>query len=152
MGTRMRAEYQVARALGAIVLRLLIVAATIRPVGAAELSGFTPFRSGPVVLEGNWQSCREQDGEYGERIFDGPGFELHLGPFHEFALFASRQDEHRSHDSSANLLRPHVVGGSDEQLARHEWTALGYRFHVTLAGGSRTDCESWWILVTRAGS
>ena len=47
-----------------------------------------------ALLEGNWQSCREPDGHYGERVYDGkwPGmgaFELHMGPYHEFALSAA---------------------------------------------------------------
>src|ERR1700712_3536806 len=38
-----------------------------------------------ALLEGNWQTCREQDGTYAERVYDGkwsgfPPFELHMGP------------------------------------------------------------------------
>ena len=44
------------------------------------------------ILEGNWQSCRERDGQYTERVYDhvvnGVGqFEVHMGPRREFAIF-----------------------------------------------------------------
>ena len=45
---------------------------------AAQL--FRPFSNDTRnILEGNWQSCREGDGQYSERVYDGkwPG----LGPF-----------------------------------------------------------------------
>jgi hypothetical protein len=56
-----------------------------------------------------------------ERVYDNtlPGlgaFELHLGPYHEFALFRGIQDEHRRHDSTANLLRPFNVAVLFEPL------------------------------------
>src|SRR5438132_11417110 len=72
-------------------------------LGHAQL--FRPFTDrSRAMLEGNWQSCREADGQYAERVYDGrwPGmepFELHMGPYHEFALFRGVQDEHRMHNS-----------------------------------------------------
>ena len=109
-----------------------------------------------AILEGNWQSCRESDDEYSERIYDGntPGigrFELHLGPYHDFALFRGIEENHRSHASPENLFDPHLVpvaGGRGHQ----KWIAAGLVFEVTLAGGSRDDCESWWITLRRADS
>ena len=67
-----------------------------------------------MILEGNWQSCREIDGRYSERIYDhvvnGEGkFELHMGPYREFALFKDVQEEHRPHESRDNLLKPFRV-------------------------------------------
>lgn len=120
-------------------------------------TGFTSFRSDPsVLLEGNWQSCRDEDGgEYGERIFDAydplthkPLFELHLGPYHDFALFRGVIDEHRDHDRSDNLLKPHTVDVAAGQ-GKQTWHVLGYTIIVTLAGGSYDDCESWFISVQR---
>ena len=134
------------------------IAATVL-LGSAAV-GSTQFTSSTdrsrAMLEGNWQSCRESDGQYSERVYDGklPGFgpfELHMGPFHEFALFHGVQDDHRDHNSSDNLLRPHTVevtGGS----GRQKWDAAGMHLEVTLAGGSREDCESWWIILRRADS
>ena len=125
-------------------------------LGAATL-GYSQFPSfsdrSHAVLEGNWQSCRETDGEYSERIYDGNlpelgPFELHLGPYHDFALFRGVQDAHRDHNSPDNLLKPHtveVIGSS----ARREWNVAGVHFEVALAGGSREDCESWFILLRR---
>ncbi len=126
-------------------------------LGAATLgySQFTSFSDRTrAVLEGNWQSCRESDGEYAERIYDGNlpelgHFELHLGPYHDFALFRGVQDEHRDHNSPDNLLRPHTVDVDAGGLAGHVWDVNGVRFQVKLAGGSREECESWFISLRR---
>jgi hypothetical protein len=106
------------------------------------------------ILEGNWQSCQEPGtGRYSERVYDhvvnGVGqFEVHLGPRREFAIFKGVQDEHREHDSADNLLKPYrvIMEGS---RASHRWQipSLNLAFSVTLGGGSRTDCESWFILL-----
>jgi hypothetical protein len=120
----------------------------------AQAQLFRSFSSDPRnVLEGNWQSCRESDGRYGERVYDhvvnGVGqFEVHLGPRFEFAIFPGVQDAHRDHDSSENLLRPHLVEmESGRAKRRWEIPSLHLAFTVTLAGGSRSDCESWYILL-----
>ncbi len=74
-------------------------------------SQFTSYSRDPRhILEGSWQSCRDNDGHYTERVYDhvvnGVGqFEVHLGPRDEFAVFLGVQDEHREHASSANLLQ-----------------------------------------------
>ncbi len=107
------------------------------------------------LLEGNWQSCREHDGKYGERVYDNtlPGlgpFELHLGPYHEFALFRGVQDDHRDHSSDENLLRPFNIEVMANR-ARQSWETAGLRFEVALGGGGREDCESWFIVLKRAG-
>ena len=115
---------------------------------------FRSFSGNPRnILEGNWQSCRENDGHYSERVYDhvvnGVGqFEVHLGPEHEFAIFTGVQDEHRDHASPANLLKPFRVP-VEMNRAKHRWEipSLGLAFTVTMAGGSRTDCESWFILL-----
>ena len=115
---------------------------------------FTSFTHGSrSILEGNWQSCRESDGRYSERVYDhvvnGVGrFEVHLGPKREFAIFNGVRDEHRDHGSPDNLLNPHVVeleGGRGKK--RWEIPSLNLAFTVTLAGGSRMDCESWFIVL-----
>jgi hypothetical protein len=106
------------------------------------------------MLEGNWQSCREADGQYSERVYDGkwaglPEFELHMGPFHDFALFRGIQDDHRSHAAPENLLKPHTIelkGGS----ARQTWDVAGLHLEATLAGGSSDQCESWYITLRRS--
>jgi len=113
-------------------------------------SQFTAFNDrSRLMLEGNWQSCRGGDGDYAERVFDGrwagmPPFELHLGPYHDFALFSGIQDEHRDHGSASNLLSPHTVELRGNR-ARQQWDVAGLRLEVSLAGGSREECESWYV-------
>lgn len=129
-------------------------------LGAASLVSaqlFRPFSDhSRALLEGNWQSCREADGHYAERVYDGrwPGmepFELHMGPYHEFALFRGIQDGHRDHDSSQNLLKPYTVELVANN-AKHIWEVNGLHLEVVLAGGSREDCESWFVTLTRSGA
>jgi hypothetical protein len=116
---------------------------------------FTSYsRNSRNILEGNWQSCREADGRYSERVYDHivsgvPKFEVHMGPKREFAIFEGVQEQHREHDSPANLLQPFRLD-VEGNLARHEWRipALNLVFTVTLAGGSRGDCESWYLLLS----
>ena len=75
-------------------------AALIGVVLPAAAQQFTPHTQDPShILEGNWQSCREADGTYAERVYDGrwtglSPFELHMGPYHEFALFRGIQDDY----------------------------------------------------------
>jgi hypothetical protein len=133
------------------VLSVTAFALLARPA-SAQL--FRSFSGNPRnILEGNWQSCREADGHYSERVYDhvvnGVGrFEVHLGPDHEFAIFAGVQDEHRDHASPDNLLKPYNVSmQSNRAKARWEIPSHGLALTVTLAGGSRTDCESWFILL-----
>jgi hypothetical protein len=105
------------------------------------------------ILEGSWQSCLDQTGRYTERVYDhvvnGVGlFEVHLGPRREFAIFKGVQDQHREHDSPQNLLKPFRVlmeGGR----ARQHWDipSLKVSLTVTLAGGSFSDCESWYVVL-----
>ncbi len=116
---------------------------------------FTSYSTNPRnILEGNWQSCREADGSYTERVYDHvvngvPQFEVHLGPKREFAIFPGVQDAHRDHASPANLLKPYQLDVAGN-LASREWKipSLNLVFRVSLAGGSRSDCESWYILLT----
>jgi hypothetical protein len=106
------------------------------------------------ILEGNWQSCQETStGRYGERVYDhvvnGVGqFEVHLGPRHEFAIFPGVQDAHRDHHAADNLLKPYrVILQGTRATKRWEVPSLNLAFTVTLGGGSRTDCESWFIVL-----
>jgi hypothetical protein len=132
------------------VVALAGTLASVQPAAAQ----FTPYSSDPRhVLEGNWQSCRERDGQYSERVYDhvvnGAGlFEVHMGPRREFAIFAGVQDTHRDHESPDNLLKPfRVLLESGRAKRRWDIPSFNLSFTVTLAGGSRTDCESWYILL-----
>ena len=142
--------------------RLIFATAAAVVLGAALgtplLAQFTSYpRSSRNILEGNWQSCREADGRYSERVYDHivngvPKFEVHMGPRREFAIFEGVQDEHRAHDSAANLLKPYRLE-VDGNLASHEWKipSLNLVFSASLSGGSRGDCESWYILLAPSG-
>ena len=98
-------------------------------------------------------SCRGDDGRYSERVYDhvvnGAGqFEVHLGPQNEFAMFKGVQDEHRDHASADNLLKPYRVA-QDGGRAKQRWEipSLRLAFTAALAGGSRADCDNWFILL-----
>ena len=119
---------------------------------AAQL--FRPFSNDTRnILEGNWQSCRERDGSYAERVYDhvvnGVGlFEVHMGPRREFAIFKGVQDAHRDHESPENLLKPfRVTFENGRAKQRWEIPVAERAFTATMAGESRTDCESWYILL-----
>jgi hypothetical protein len=135
-------------------ISILSLALVLAGVMSARAQLFRSFSGDPRnILEGNWQSCRENDGRYSERVYDhvvnGVGqFEVHLGPEHEFAIFKGVQDAHRDHASPDNLLRPFIVP-VEANRAKQRWEipSLDLAFTVTLAGGSRTDCESWFILL-----
>src|SRR5438552_2497081 len=92
-----------------------LFAFTVLLVPRPARSQFTSFSTNPRnILEGNWQSCRESDGRYTERVYDHvvsgiAQFEVHLGPRREFAIFSGVRDAHRDHDSPQNLLKPYVV-------------------------------------------
>ena len=132
---------------GVLAVMLIFVARSAAPQ-------FTSFSRDPRnILEGHWQSCQETDGRYSERVYDhmvnGVGkFEVHLGPKDEFAIFKGVQEEHRDHSSSENLLKPYrlrLEGGRAKQ--RWEIPSLNLAFTATLAGGSRMECESWFIVL-----
>jgi hypothetical protein len=63
-------------------------------------------------------------------------------------MFTGVQDEHREHHSPDNLLKPFRVPMQGTR-AKQRWEipSLKLAFSVTLGGGSRTDCESWYILL-----
>jgi len=125
---------------------------------AARAQEFISYSSSPHhILEGSWQSCQDGRGQFAERVYDhvvnGVGqFEVHLGPRREFAIFAGVQEEHRRHESPENLLKPYRVR-MENNLAKERWEipSLKVVFTVTLGGGSRTDCEAWFILLEPLG-
>src|SRR5215468_8503816 len=138
---------KVARSIVTVGAMCVAMLAAPRPASAQWIS----YNSDPRnILEGSWESCQEPNGRYSERVYDhvvnGVGlFEVHLGPRREFAIFEGVQDQHRDHDSPENLLKPYRVlmeGGR----ARQHWDipSLKVALTVTLAGGSFSDCESWY--------
>ena len=84
-----------------------------------------------------------------DHVVNGTGrFEVHMGPRREFAIFKGTQDQHRDHDAADNLLKPFIVE-MEAGRAKHHWEipSLNLALTVTLAGGSRLECESWFILL-----
>jgi hypothetical protein len=134
--------------IGSLVLGFLLV--FDGPAGAQ----FTPSRSSlSAILEGSWESCREADGRFAERVYDhvvnGVGqFEVHLGPGREFAIFPSVQPAHRAHNSPENLLDGYNVR-MEHGRAKRRWEipSLNLVLTVTMGGGSRTDCENWYVVL-----
>jgi hypothetical protein len=116
-----------------LVASLGALVGALSGIGAAEQ--FSSLSSEPsALLEGHWESCREDDGRYAERVYENsvPGlgrFELDLGPYHEFALFRGSQDDHRDHSSPDNLLRPYIVEVVANR-AVHQWEVGGIRLMV----------------------
>jgi hypothetical protein len=136
-----------------VMCALLATAAVLMP--RLTSAQFVSLSGNPHnILEGNWQSCEDPStGRYSERVYDhvvnGVGmFEVHLGPKREFAIFKDVQDAHRDHESPDNLLSPFRVAMQGSR-AKQRWEipSLRLAFSVTLAGGSRTDCESWFIVL-----
>lgn len=143
-----------ARRIGKWQLSTSVLVVACLAQAAPGFAQFISYGAGShAILEGNWQSCREDDGRYSERVYDNnlPGigpFELHLGPYHEFALFRGIQDEHRGHSADDNLLKPYNVEVTGNRAAR-AWNVNGLHLEVSLGGGSKDECESWFITLTR---
>lgn len=118
-------------------------------------SNWTHFGSANprVILNGNWQSCSEDDGTFGERIWDYVSkdewkFEFHMGPHHEFALYRERQADEHDHSDALNQLVPHDVWLVGNR-AKHTWELPDVRVSVVLAGGSLDRCESFYVTIER---
>jgi hypothetical protein len=160
-----RAELDVASSRRPVPFRRSVSLAKVLCLGCASVALVTgaprhssaqwiPYTSNSRnVLEGNWQSCPDRQGRYDERVYDhvvaGAGqYEVHLGPKREFAIFPGVQDVHREHGSPENLLKPYRVP-MEGSRARQHWDipSLKLALTVTMGGGSRTDCESWYIVL-----
>jgi hypothetical protein len=123
-----------------------LVASAVVLVAVPATPQFTSYsHDSRNILEGSWQSCRERIYDH---VVNGVGrFEVHMGPRDEFAIFKGVQDEHREHASPDNLLRPYrVVMEAGRAKQRWEIPSLDLAFTATLAGGSRSDCETWFVL------
>lgn len=120
---------------------------------ALQLWTTSHLQSAGTLLEGNWQSCQQPNGEWGERVFEGSypfKYELHLGPMDEFALVKGWHTEHVEHDSRDNLLAPgYHAAQVDTWRGKRNWSALGLWVQVIAAGGSQDACVSWYVKVTR---
>ena len=115
-----------------------------------------------VEMYGNWQSCLEDDGTYGERIhhYKDPRtgkvlYSLHLGPKDEFALFSGEESDDVEHDSTLNLLGPAFKMFSlQPRIGGRNWTVTlphTIKLHINIvpAMGSREDCDSFVLKIER---
>lgn len=110
-----------------------------------------------VYLWGNWQSCRQADGTYPERVYDHwidgkCDWSLHMGPYREFALFrTNEQPDPDDHQTPANLLGPRYMVDDYSLRGKRNWTIPNLHLHISIAfaGGSRDECESYMVRVER---
>lgn len=111
--------------------------------------------TGGVKFYGSWQSCMDNDGQYGEMAYDR--FErgvhkwtLHLGPRDEFALYRGfGPDGDHKHDAN-NLLAPsYKVYDVNTWRGKRNWMvpSLNLNVNVVEAGGSRESCDSFIVKV-----
>lgn len=109
-----------------------------------------------AILSGNWQSCRDGEGHYAERVFDYAingelQWSFHMGP-HQFALYRAGEElVPDDHDAGSNLLSGGALVESGDNGSR-TWLVrpLHLRVHVVQAGGSREECQSWFVRIERA--
>lgn len=107
-----------------------------------------------AILNGSWQSCQDDAGQYGERVYDYHVngkllWSFHMGPRDDFALFkAGTELEPDWHDTPFNLLDSTVAAGPN---GKRSWTikSLKLKVSVVQAGGSRDECQSWIIRIER---
>ena len=114
---------------------------------------WTSYPKPGTLLSGNWQSCWE-DGEWGERIFEYRRLgkliaEFHMGPRNEFALYKQPQPDDHSHDSSDNLLKDHPYDNNRSNFSYFS-PQLGLRLTISKGGGSRDECESYFVTLESA--
>lgn len=116
------------------------------------------MNDGTALYQGLWQSCRSSradDPGYGEGAHDYKvngrlKWSFHLGPFDEFALFrAGEEPDPDNHYTTANLLaEPHALRKSGRNGSR-QWNipSLNLWISVVQAGGSRDDCQAFYVLI-----
>ena len=106
----------------------------------------------PVLHACSWQSCDHEERVLEHRVLGKLHWELHLGPDDEFALYDHQVDgEEHSHATVDNLLGPDYHVSGDNYRARREWLIpqLHLKLNITAAGGSRDECQSFWLQVTK---
>jgi hypothetical protein len=116
----------------------------------------------PVLHQFSWQSCRQDDGSYAELALQHTAikgaatiieWELHLGPRNEFALYDRvvnhPDDVAEPHDSPDNLLMPQFR--IEDQPSIWRVPSLHLRITGTRAGGSRDECDSFYLRIEKEG-
>lgn len=109
-----------------------------------------------TILSGSWQSCKQEDGTYAARIYDHCvlgkcDWSLELGPYDSFGLWAYSSDLDPDPADPSNLLKgDYEVKGGDNR-AKRRWVVKKFNIvvEVVAAGGSREDCESFFVTVRK---
>ena len=108
----------------------------------------------PVLLEGNWQSCGDNERAFDYCVNGRCQWTLHMGPYDQFALYQypGPEGEH-DHNTTKNLLYPDVYASdytTRRGLIQKTVPALGITVDIRQAGGN--DCESFYVKVEHANT
>jgi hypothetical protein len=138
---------------GALALHR-VVCVDGRAAGAQRRSSLLhAFHHDPrKILEGNWYSCRESDGSTASASTTTSSTAAASSKCTS-ARAASSRSSRACRTRTAITNRPTTLqavprrDGHGRAKQRWEIPSLNLAFTVTLAGGSRTDCESWFIVL-----
>lgn len=101
----------------------------------------------PVLHQGSWQSCDGEERVLEHRTLGVFHFEIHMGPRREFALYDHIVDGEHSHKEEGNMILPIYEVGWERMV----WKVpqLGVKLTVAPAGGSREECESFYVKIEK---
>lgn len=112
-----------------------------------QLAVWQPVKP-PVLHQGHWQSCGDHERALEHRVNGKLVWEMHLGPYNEFALYDHAVDGDHDHADRTNLLAP---GYRYESRAGQAWTVPKLRLWVSVvqAGEGKGDCvdSAYYVMV-----
>lgn len=114
----------------------------------AQIAFWQPVQT-PVLHQGSWQSCDHEERVLEHRVNGQLLWEMHLGPDDEFALYRTSVDGEHDHASSENLLGSAFHYEAMQSRSGRTWTVLALRLwiNVVRAGGSRDECQAYWVRI-----
>lgn len=107
----------------------------------------------PVLHAGTWQSCDGEERVLEHRVLGRTLWSLHMGPNDEFALYrpgAEPPDGDHDHEGTGNLLGPaYRVSMLSTYRGVRRWAISSLKLWISVvrAGGSRQECESFFIRI-----